>query len=433
MASSRSCSITPGLEDSEGLRDAIESARIDRRDDGRTLLDRFLASPAAADNGDLGQEAASVRAALSANVLLYAIDVHGEPMEKHRDELAVLVATARPLVAILNYTAHPNAHPTRWRSECARHSVHTTVEFDAVVYDDAGEQRLLNTVKALDTVKAFVPDLDTAIERWKALRERERQEVIIAATDVAAEFLVTAAAAVVVTDPKERNKTARRVAVEEATDLFLDELRQRETGTRDRIAAAFGFFGDEARAVTFDVEEALGGVDFLSRASLKRVGLWTAAGAAAGAGVGAMGDGSVGGVSLGAFTVLGATLGATGVGSRKVLRRLRGQEELQLREADVEVLAARALATIRAMLARGHAAVESVSIEAAVKESLATDAGPVWRASWGKARARAAWSELSRPRPERRRWPSPRRDRQESGSDPCSGARTLQCRCIRHH
>ena len=71
--------------------------------------------------------------------------------------------------------------------------MHTTVEFDAVVYDDAGEQRLLNTVKALDTVKAFVPDLDTAIERWKALRERERQEVMIAATDVAAEFLVTAA------------------------------------------------------------------------------------------------------------------------------------------------------------------------------------------------------------------------------------------------
>ena len=58
-------------------------------------------------------------------------------------------------------------------------------------------------------------------------------------------------AAVVVTDPKERNKTGRRVAVEEATDLFLDELRQRETGTRDRIAEAFGFFGDEARAVTF--------------------------------------------------------------------------------------------------------------------------------------------------------------------------------------
>ena len=394
---------TPGLEDSEGLRDAVESARIGRRDDGRTLLDRFLASPAAADNGDLGQEAASVRAALSVDVLLYAIDARGEPMEKHRDELAVLVATARPIVAILNYTAHPDAHPTRWRSECARQSVHTTVEFDAVVYDDAGEQRLLNTVKALDTVKAFVPDLDAAIERWKALRERERQELIIAVTDVAAEFLVTAAAAVVVTDPKERNKTERRVAVEEATDLFLDELRQREIGTRNRIAEAFGFFGDEARAVTFDVEEALGGVDFLSRASLKRVGLWTAAGAAtgaaAGAVVGAMGDGSVGGVSLGAFTVLGATLGVAGVGSRKVLRRLRKREELQLREADVEVLAARTLATIRAMLARGHAAVESVSIEAAVKESLAADAGPVWRASWEKARERAAWSDLSRPRP----------------------------------
>ena len=427
---------TPGLEDSEGLRDAIESTRIDRRDDGRTLLDRFLASLAAADNGDLGQEAASVRAALSADVLLYAIDVRGEPMEKHRDELAVLVATARPLVAILNYTAHPDAHPTRWRSECARHSVHTTVEFDAVVYDDAGEQRLLNTVKALDTVKAFVPDLDTAIERWKALRERERQEVMIAATDVAAEFLVTAAAAVVVTDPKERNKTGRRVAVEEATDLFLDELRQRETGTRDRIAEAFGFFGDEARAVTFDVEEALGGVDFLSRASLKRVGLWTAAGA------GRRGDGGRGGCD-------GRRLRRRRVpgrihGPRSYARRGRSRQPEGASPAPGTGGAA-APRSRRGGTCRpgprhhpGHARPRSRGGRVGLDRG-GGEGEPRGRHRPGLAGivgkgARAGRLERAFPAaPERRRWPGPRRDRQESGSRPCSGARTLQCRCIRHH
>ena len=387
---------TPGLEEPDRLRDAIESTRIDRYDDPRTLLDRFLASPAAADDEDLGLEAASVRAALGADVLLYAIDARGEPKQKHRDELAVLAATARPVVPVLNYTARPDAHLARWEDACARQGLHATVAFDAVVYDDAGEQRLL------DAVKTLASDYETAIEDWKALRERERHEAILAATDVVAEFLVTAAAAVVVTAPKKRSTTERREAVDEATALLLDELRRHESDIRDRIAATFGFFGAEARAVAFDIAEALGGVDFLGRASLERAGLWAVG---AGAGLmasGAMVDVAVGGVSMGGFAVLGAVgtaLGAAGASSRKVLRRLRGQDEMRLGDVGVELLAARAIATIRAMLARGHAAVEPVSIESAVKEGLAGDAGPAWRASWASARGRAAWSDLSRPRP----------------------------------
>lgn len=297
---------------------------------------------------------------------------------------------------VLNYTARPEAHPARREDACGRLGLHATVAFDAVVYDDTGERRLL------DTVKALASDQDAAIDRWTALRERERQEAIVAATDVAAEFLVTAAAAVVVTAPKWRNKTERRAAAEAATALLLDDLRGRENLTQDRIAATLGFFGDEARAVRFDVTEALGGVDFLSRASLERAGVW-AAGAGAGlVAAGAMVDIAVGGVSLGGFAVLGAVgsaLGAAGASSRKVLRRLRGQDEVRLGDAGVELLATRTIATIRAMLARGHAAVEPVSIEAAVKESLAADADPAWRASLASARGRAAWSDLSRPRP----------------------------------
>ena len=99
-------------------------------------------------------------------------------------------------------------------------------------------------------------------------------------------------------------------------------------------------------------------------------------------------------------TISQSTLaGAVLTGGRKALRRLRGQEELRLRDAAVEYLAARAVATVRAMLARGHAAVEPVPIEAAVKESLASDASPPWRAPWRTAHGKAAWSDLSRPPP----------------------------------
>ena len=90
---------------------------------------------------------------------------------------------------------------------------------------------------------------------------------------------------------------------------------------------------------------------------------------------------------------------AAGASGRKVLRRLRGQHEVRLGEAGVDLLAARAAASIRAMLARGHAAIEPVPIESAVKESLERDAGPAWRAAWAPARGRAGWSDLSRPRP----------------------------------
>ncbi len=387
---------TPGIEESDRLRDAMESEQTDRYDDPRTLLDRFLASPAAADVNDLGLEAASVWAALSAEVLLYAVDARDEPKPKHLDELAVLAATARPLVPVLNYAAHPDARPADWRGACARQGLHATVAFDAVVYDDAGERRLLAALKAL------APGHEAALERWLALRSRQRREAIAAAADVAAELLITAAAAVVVSAAEPRDEVARRVAVEDATALLLAGLRERETAARDGIAATLGFYGDEARAVAFDVAEALGGVDFLSPASLERAGLW-AAGAGAGlVATGAMVDIAVGGVSLGGFAVLGAigsALGAAGASARKVLRRLRGQEEVRLGDAGVELLAARAVATIRAVLARGHAAIEPVPIEAAVSESLEHDAGPAWRASWAAARGRAAWSELSRPRP----------------------------------
>ena len=387
---------TPGIEESDRLRDAMESEQTDRYDDPRTLLDRFLASPAAADVNDLGLEAASVRAALGADVLLYAIDARDEPKPKHLDELAVLAATARPLVPVLNYAAHSDAQPAAWRGACARQGLHATVAFDAVVYDDAGERRLLAALKAL------APGHEAALERWLALRARERREAIAAAADVAGELLVSAAAAVVVTAPEARDDAARRVAVEAATARLLADLRERETAARDQIAATLGFYGAEARAVAFDVAEALGGVDFLSPASLERAGLW-AAGAGAGlVATGAMVDIAVGGVSLGGFAVLGAigsALGAAGASGQKLLRRLRGQEEVRLGDAAVELLAARAVATIRAVLARGHAAIEPVPIEAAVRRSLEHDAGPDWRASWAAARGRAAWSDLSHPRP----------------------------------
>ena len=88
----------------------------------------------------------------------------------------------------------------------------------------------------------------------------------------------------------------------------------------------------------FDVERALDGVGLLGRANLQYINMAAAAtaGAAAGAGAGAVADISVGGLSVGTGAVVGGAAGAVLTGGRTALRRLRGQEELRLRDDAVE-------------------------------------------------------------------------------------------------
>ncbi|MFB0985189.1 MAG: DUF3482 domain-containing protein, partial [Phycisphaerales bacterium] len=181
---------TPGLEDSINLRNTIEASRTDRREDPRTLLDRFLASPIAQDPNDLALEAGSLHAAMGADVLLYAIDARDEPQPRHLDELAILAMTARPLIPLLNFIARPEANVDAWRDACARQGLHATVSFDAIVFDDAGESRLL------DAIRTLAPSREEAIDAWRSLRKTERADAIAGATEIAASFLIDAAATI---------------------------------------------------------------------------------------------------------------------------------------------------------------------------------------------------------------------------------------------
>jgi hypothetical protein len=396
---------TPGLEDSARLRDAIEGTRAERHDDPRTLLDRFLDSSDADPDGELALEAEALRATTEASVLLYVIDAREEPRPRHLDELHSLVATARPVVPILNFVARPEADAARWREACARQGLHATVAFDAIVYDDAGERRLL------DAVRALTPESSEAIDRWIDLRRRERIASVDAASAAAADLIVDAAAAVRVTDPGPRDETVRAAAFDAATAGLLDELRTREIEARDRIAGCFGFTGEEAEAANLEIIEALGGVDFASPASLERAGIWAAGGGAGLVAAGAMIDLATGGISMGGFTALGAAgaaLGAVGASGGKMLRRLRGQDEVRLGDSGIDVLAIRARATILAFLARGHAAIEPVSLETAIEDGLRDGgisgegkAGSTWPELRRRARGTAAWSTLSIPRSNR--------------------------------
>ena len=388
---------TPGLEDSHHLRDVIEDGRQDRHEDPRTVLDRFLETPTAHDDDELGLEAASIRAAMDADVLLYAIDARETPQPRHLDELTVLAATARPLIPVLNFVARPDADAAGWRDACARNGLHATVAFDAVVYDDDGERRLLQAIRAL------APDHVEDIDRWLELRRAQRETAISAALDAAADLLVDAAAATVVTE-KGEDEPQRREAFDAAVAELLESSRRREGEARTAIAACFGFTGEEATATTLEIAEALGGVDFASPASLERAGWWAAGTGAGLVAAGAMVDLATGGISLGGFTALGAAgaaIGAAGASGRKILRRLQGRQEVRLGDPAIQLLAIRAVATIRAFLARGHAAIEPTSIEHEVAAFLAAGEDGRERQeldrAWKPARGRAGWSRLSEP------------------------------------
>ena len=385
---------TPGLEDSINLRNTIEASRTDRREDPRTLLDRFLASPIAQDPNDLALEAGSLHAAMGADVLLYAIDARDEPQPRHLDELAILAMTARPLIPLLNFIARPEANVDAWRDACARQGLHATVSFDAIVFDDAGESRLL------DAIRTLAPSREEAIDAWRSLRKTERADAIAGATEIAASFLIDAAATIIVTEPSSRAPIDREAAFEIATGTLLDALREHESRAMHQIAGIFGFQGDEADAALLEITDAMGGVDFADTASLERAGLW-AAGAGTGlVAAGALVDLAVGGISLGGFTALGAVgaaIGAIGGSGPKILRRLRGQDEVRIGEKGLTLLELRQHATIDAFLKRGHAAIEPARIEASITDVFQTRSGGGPETMLAEARGHPNWSRLSIP------------------------------------
>ena len=131
---------TPGLEDSIGLLEQLDKLRGDRRHDWIEVIRAFLTSPAA--QGDFEQEAKAMRQVLASDVALYVVDARDRMMAKHRDELEILARCTRPVVPVLNFIASPEARTAEWREHLAKVNLHAVVEFDTVVVDEYGEQRL---------------------------------------------------------------------------------------------------------------------------------------------------------------------------------------------------------------------------------------------------------------------------------------------------
>ena len=178
---------TPGMEDAIALLEFIDGlVAPGERVDGPERVARFLARDEAA--GRFEQEAKVLRQMLASDAALYVVDARDPVLPKHRDELELLAACARPLLPVLNFVAAPTARVDDWRTALARLGLHAVVSFDTVAPPLDGERELFDTLATL--IHAHRARLQALIDA----RARESDARREAARRLVAELLVELAA-----------------------------------------------------------------------------------------------------------------------------------------------------------------------------------------------------------------------------------------------
>lgn len=344
---------TPGLEDSISLLDHLEAMRGDRRVEGIEVINRFLQSAEA--RGQFVQEVKALRQVIQSDVALYVIDARDRMLGKHRDELTILSMCARPIVPVLNFIAKPEARTAEWREHLSRVGLHAVAEFDTVVVDEHGEQRLFEKMRSL--LDEHRETLDAMIED----RQRQRVHLIDTSLRLLADLLIDVAAHRVLVPVDDQQAQAA------VMDQLKQAVREREQRCVEDLLELHRFHRDDWEGADLPIEGGKWGLDLFSPEAMKQFGIRAGSAAAAGAMAGFALDVMTGGASLGAMTAAGAALGAlAGAGQahgRRLMERMRGKRELRCDDATLKLLEARQMSLLGALLRRGHAAQEKLSIE----------------------------------------------------------------------
>ena len=173
---------TPGLEDPISLLEFIDGLRTDRRDDGPSLIERFLGTPEA--EGTFAAEAKALRQARIADIVLYVVDARDRVLPRHSDELELLARCGRPVLPVMNFIADESTRTEEWRDALARLGLHAATGFDTVVFDAQDEQRLFEAMSVL------VDDHRSALARLIKDRISRRERSIALASRAIADLLV---------------------------------------------------------------------------------------------------------------------------------------------------------------------------------------------------------------------------------------------------
>jgi len=336
---------TPGLEDSISLLESLEiTAEQQGNDNWVELINAFLDKPEA--HGRFAQEAKSLRQVLACAIVLYVIDVRDRVLGKYRDELTILIRSAKPIIPLLNFVDSPDARTPAWQDHLARYGLHASLRFNPLIVDALAERKLFEKMRALHD-ELYEP-LGDAMQELERQRERLRRVGL----DLIADMLLDVAACTI-------NIVLKNSAehVQKATELG-QAVQAREWRCAKDLLRLHGFHSEDYQPEDILPDDPETGGLPLTVNALKNLGARGGSGAAAGAAVGMAFDVMLGGLSLGAGTATGAGLGALfNVRSQSVrlINKVRGIGELRISDATLALLAARQLTLAQALLRRGHA------------------------------------------------------------------------------
>lgn len=375
---------TPGLEDSISLLEHLEQcaepqdwvARIEQ------FLDREDAQHAFA------QEAKSLRQIVACDVVIYVIDVREQVLGKYRDELTLLIRTARPVIPLLNFIDSPAARTEQWRQHLIRLGLHASLGFNPLISDAEAERRLFEKMRALNDV--LYEPLGQVITDLEQRRCRLRR----IAADLIADLLIDVAAYA----PPVAKDNAH--ALEAVHKQMAAQVREREWHCAREMLKTFGFNPKDYAPEEILIHTAADDHTWLTLASLKHLGIRSSSGVAAGASAGLATDLLVGGLSLGVGTATGATLGGLyqlRAQSRLLMMHLRGNTPVYVSNETLYQLAARQLTLADGLLRRGHAAVQPLRLEATVLQQYRQRIQPTPPAVLAQARVTPSWSGLIDP------------------------------------
>lgn len=373
---------TPGLEDSIALLEHLENLqRPGERLDGPARVARFLDGSEARQRFE--QEAKVLRQLLASDAGLYVIDAREPVLAKYRDELAVLAGCGKPLLPVLNFVAGAATREDAWREALARLGLHALVRFDTVAPPQDGERRLYESLALL--LERARPRLERLIRDHEAQAAARREE----GARLIAELLIDVAAC-------RRSVVARPEAERQAIAGLHAAVRDREQRCVEALLRLYAFRPEDAQAGELPLQDGRWGDDLFHPETLKQLGVRIGGGMAAGAAAGVGLDLLVGGITLGAVTLLGALAGGGAQTARhygnRLLGKLKGQRELSVDDAVLRLLALRQRQLLSALAARGHAAVEAIRLEAPQAQDWCAGRLP---APLTRARAHPEWSSLN--------------------------------------
>jgi hypothetical protein len=376
---------TPGLEDPDGLAAHLQTGRAAA--DPVAGIEWFL-------NGDHGegryeQEAKVLRQLRASDAALYVIDAREPVLPRHHTELRLLSDCGRPLLPVLNFVADTQARAAAWREGLARSGLHVVADFDTVVFEAQAEQSLLAKLQILlDARRA-------PLARFAQHRRKRQSELRDDACSRVARLLIDAAG------------VRQRVAVSAEGSVDTTDLEARITAVEqacvDDLLDLFAFDLGTYQPPVLPLEQGRWQLDPFDPQALQLLGIRTGSAAAAGAVGGLSVDALLGGASLGAGAAIGAGIGALGSAYQQFgqpwVDRLRGYRTLVIEAPVLALLAARQVALLRALLRRGHAATQPLQAPVAQgwpstdvrKAVLQARTHPEWSALNGAAEAPAGF------------------------------------------